>query len=63
MCDDIPDEKITANSLIDVYFTAATIAEAEECQIVVDSTAGSIILTAVKQPEGTIRAAIRVRVR
>lgn len=59
----IPDEKVTANSLIDVYFTAATIAEAEDCQIVVDSTAGNIILTSVKQPASTIRAAIRVRVR
>lgn len=59
----IPDAKVTANSLIDVYFTAATIAEAEDCQIVVDSTAGNIILTSVKQPASTIRAAIRVRVR
>lgn len=59
----IPDEKVTANSLIDVYFTAATIAEAEDCQIVVDSTAGNIILTSVKDPASTIRAALRVRVR
>ncbi|MBO7695450.1 MAG: hypothetical protein J6T10_22725 [Methanobrevibacter sp.] len=58
----ISDSKVKATSLIDVYFTAATIDEAEDCQIIVDSTAGSIILTAIKQPTNTIRGYIRVRV-
>ena len=58
----IQDAKVTANSLIDVYFTADTIAEAEDCQIVVDSSAGAITLTSVKNPESQIKAAIRVRV-
>ena len=58
----ISDQKVKATSLIDVYFTAGTIAEAEDCQIVVDSSAGMITLTAVKQPQNSIRGSIRVRV-
>ncbi len=60
---DIPDAKVTANSLIDVYFTAATIDNAEAALIHVDSTAGHIILTAEETPLGTIVGSIRVRVR
>ena len=59
----ISDSKVTANSLIDVYFTAATIGVAEEAQIYVDSSAGQITLTALNTPTGTIRGTIRVRVR
>lgn len=59
---EISDSKIKSSSLIDVYFTAATIEEAEECQIVVDSSTGKITLTAAKQPTNTIRGLIRVRV-
>lgn len=59
----INDSKVTANSLIDVYFTAETISEAAKAGIVVDSAAGSIIMTANKQPTNTIRGMIRVRVR
>lgn len=59
----INDQKVTANSLIDVYFTAATIGIAEEAQIYVDSGVGTITLTALHTPTGTIRGAIRVRVR
>lgn len=58
----ISDSKVKATSLLDVYFTAETIAEAEDCQIVVDSSNGTITLTAVKQPTSTIRGYIRVRV-
>lgn len=58
----IQDAKVKATSLIDVYFTAATINNAEEAQIVVDSSNGYITLTAAKQPEGTIRGMLRVRV-
>lgn len=59
---EVTDEKVTANSLIDVYFTADTIQEAEDCKIVVDSEAGKIKLTAEKQPSKTIKAVFRVRV-
>lgn len=59
----IQDAKVTANSLIDVYFTAATMVAAEDAKIYVDSSAGAITLTAEVQPTSTIRGAIRVRVR
>lgn len=59
----ISDSKVTANSLIDVYFTAETIGAAEEAQIYVDSSAGTITLTATQQPSSAIRGSIRVRVR
>lgn len=58
----VSDARITADSLVDVYFTADTMAEAEDCQIVVDSATGQIILTASKQPTSTIQALMRVRV-
>lgn len=58
----IKDSRITADSLIDVYFTAETMLEAEECQIVVDSAQGQIILTASKQPTSELQALMRVRV-
>lgn len=59
----INDSKVTANSLIDVYFTAETIGAAEEAQIYVDSSAGRITLTATQQPASAIRGMIRVRIR
>lgn len=59
---EVTDTKVTANSLIDVYFTADTIQEAEDCKIVVDSEAGKIKLTAEKQPGKIIKAVFRVRV-
>ena len=59
----INDAKVTANSLIDVYFTAATMVAAEDAKIYVDSGAGTITLTAEVQPTSTIRGMIRVRVR
>lgn len=59
---EVTDAKVTANSLIDVYFTVDTIQEAEGCKIVVDSEAGKIKLTAEKQPSKTIKAVFRVRV-
>ena len=58
----ISDSKVTANSLIDVYFTADTITHAEDCVITVDSISGGIRLTAEVQPTQTIKARIRVRV-
>lgn len=59
---EVTDAKVTENSLIDVYFTADTIQEAEGCKIVVDSEAGKIKLTAEQQPSKTIKAVFRVRV-
>lgn len=59
----IQDAKVTANSLIDVYFTAATMVAAEDAKIYVDSGAGTITMTAEVQPTSTIRGMIRVRVR
>ena len=58
----VEDSKVTANSLIDVYFTADTIQEAEDCKIYVDSSDGLITLTAETQPTTTIKALMRVRV-
>lgn len=59
----IQNNKVTSDSLIDVYFTADTISNASKAGIIVDSNNGSIVLTADRQPTGTIKAAIRVRVR
>lgn len=59
---EITDAKVTANSLIDVYFTADTIQEAEDCKIYVDSSGGKITLTCETQPTNTIKAVLRVRV-
>lgn len=60
---EIEDAKITPASLIDVYFTADTIREAERCQIYVDSEEGKIVLTAEKEPEEVIKAVFNVRIR
>lgn len=59
---EVEDSKVTENSLIDVYFTADTIQEAEDCKIYVDSSDGLITLTAETQPSKTIKALMRVRV-
>ena len=59
---EVEDSKVTANSLIDVYFTPDTIKEAEDCKIYVDSSIGKITLTAETQPSKTIKAMMRVRV-
>lgn len=58
----IEDAKVTAESLIDVYFTAETIKEAERCQIYVDSEEGRIVLTAELQPDDVIQAKFNVRI-
>ncbi len=59
----INNERITADSLIDVYFTSSSIVEAEECQIYVDSYDGQIVITAGKQPATPLEAMIGVRIR
>lgn len=58
----ITDERVTENSLVDVYFTADSMTVAEIAQIYVDSAEGKIILTANTQPSSTMEAMIRVRV-
>lgn len=58
----IVDSRLTADSLVDVYFTADTMAAAEAAQVYVDSAAGKIILTATVQPASALKARIRVRV-
>lgn len=58
----ISDERLTADSLVDVYFTADTMAAAEAAMIYVDSEDGRIVLTATTQPTSTLKARIRVRV-
>lgn len=58
----ITDERVTEDSLVDVYFTAESMTVAEVAQIYVDSAARKIILTANTQPTSTLDAMIRVRV-
>lgn len=58
----INDEKITEKSLVDVYFTADTIGEAESCKIFVDSGSGTITLTSESQPVNPIKAVFSVRI-
>ena len=58
----ITDERVTEDSLVDVYFTAESMPVAEVAQIYVDSAAGKIILTATAQPTSKLDAMIRVRV-
>lgn len=58
---EITDSRITADSLVDVYFTAATMESAEAAEIVVDSQLGKVVLTARYTPTGTIQAMIGVR--
>lgn len=58
----IKDDRITANSLADVYFTADSINVAENAVISVETYSGEIELIAGREPEGTIRASIHIRV-
>lgn len=58
---EITNSDVTADSMVDVYFTAATMEAAEAAEIVVDSQAGKIVLTATYEPVGTIQARIGVR--
>lgn len=59
----VVNEKVTADSLIDVYFTKDTMPYAESAMIYVDSEQGRIVLTAEEQPTKTLNARIRVRVK
>jgi hypothetical protein len=59
----ITNDKVTEDSLIDVYFTKDSMNEAIRSVIFVDSETGKIVLTAERQPESDIYAVIRVRVK
>ena len=59
----IHDERVTSDTLVDVYFTSETIDVAAKSNIYVDSYDGYIQLTAELTPTGYIEAIIRVRVR
>lgn len=58
----ISDEKITADSLADVYFTSDTILSAEKAVISVETYAGRVDLKAERQPEDVIKASIFIKV-
>lgn len=58
----ISDARITVDSLADVYFTSDTISVAEKAIIAVETIDGAVTLTATKEPEGTIKATIHIRV-
>lgn len=58
----ISDNRITADSLADVYFTNDTISIAEKAIITVETYEGKVELNAGKTPEGTIKASIYIRV-
>ncbi len=56
------DERITADSLADVYFTSDTTLAAEKAVITVETYSGRVDLTAEREPEGEIKASIVIRV-
>ena len=58
---EISDNRITADSLVDVYFTADSMERAESAVIVVDSTTGKVVLTATYEPVGIIQGVIAVK--
>jgi len=56
------DQRITAESLADVYFDSTTFEAAQRADISVETYAGYLILTASRNPAGTIAGTIKVRV-
>lgn len=58
----ISDDRITANSLADVYFTSDTVLAAEKAVISVETYAGRAELTAERQPDNEIKASIYIKV-
>lgn len=59
---DVVNSNVKSTSLIDAYFTADTISEAESARIIVDSLEGRIRFTAESTPKKTLKVKIRVRV-
>lgn len=58
----IADERITADSLADIYFTTDTITEAEKAVISVEIYEGYLTLVAQNAPAGTIKASKKIMV-
>lgn len=56
------DNRITEDSLADVYFTSTSVDSAERAVITVDTHNGDVTLTSARIPEGVIRATIHIRV-
>lgn len=56
------DERITAESLADVYFDSASFNNAQQANITVETYAGYLTLVAARIPAGTISGTIKVRV-
>ena len=59
----INNSNVTDTTLIDVYFTQATINEAVRCGVYVESFNGYILLTAQRTPASSLVGTIGVRVR
>lgn len=58
----ISDNRITADSLADVYFTSDTALNAEKAVIDVETYSGRVDLVAGRTPDGIIKASIVIRV-
>ena len=56
----VNDNRVTSNSLVDVYFTSASMSSVEDAGITVESQNGKIVMTAEEQPVGTIQGRIKV---
>lgn len=58
----ISDERITENSLADVYFTSDTIIYAEDVGISVETYDGRVVIKSIIAPTEAIKASIKIRV-
>lgn len=56
------DARITSDSIADVYFTDTTVESAKTSNIEVETSNGSVTLTATTTPSTTLIATIRIRV-
>ena len=57
----IQDERITKDSIADVYFTSETISIAEKAEIYVETNESQLVLTANNVPEDVIKASIVIK--
>lgn len=57
----IYDERITSDSLADVYFTSDTIDIAQAAAVEVETYNGYVTLTALRTPTGQIKATITIK--
>lgn len=58
----IVDERITSESLADVYFDSSSFDIAQRADISVETYQGYLVLTASRTPTGTVSGTIRIRV-